>query len=68
MGVPYFLYGEGAKITPDMIPDVSKQPEVVEAAKNAGKLLGNRLREGHDREQVTRKMQKIMMELFKEST
>ena len=47
-----------------MIPDVSKQPAVMEAAAAAGRELGRRLREGHDRAAVTRRMQARMMEMF----
>ena len=47
-----------------MIPDVSKQPEVMQGAVEAGKTLGERLRQEHDRAQVTQKMQAIMMEKF----
>ena len=67
MGIPYFLHGEGCQITEEIIPDVSKQPEVMQAAAEAGKLLGQRLREGHDRPRVTMKMQQMMMEKFKGS-
>jgi hypothetical protein len=56
------LYGPGTKITEEMIPDVAKQPAVMAAAEAAGKLLGRRLREGHDRMQVTQAMQAKMME------
>ncbi|MEZ4527557.1 MAG: flavodoxin family protein [Desulfobacterales bacterium] len=62
VGVPRMLYGENVKITPDIIPDVRKQPEVMQAAADAGKLLGTRLKQGHDRKQVTEKMQQTMME------
>lgn len=65
VGIPYFLHGEGLEITEEIIPDVTKQPEVMRAAEEAGKLLGRRLSEGHDRVQVTQKMQAIMMEKFK---
>lgn len=67
VGVPYAIYGESIKITPDMIPDVAKQPEVMQAAVQAGKLLGRRLSENHDRKKVTQKMQQKMMEMFKGS-
>jgi multimeric flavodoxin WrbA len=67
VGVPTMLYGDGVKITPDMIPDVTKQPEVMRAAADAGKLLGRRLQGGHDRMQVTQKMQQQLMERFQES-
>lgn len=64
MGVPYNLYGEGFKITSDTTPDVTKQPDVIKAAEDAGKILGKRLREGYDRVAVTQKMQQKMMEMF----
>ena len=67
VGVPALLYGEGVKITEDMIPRVTKQPEVLEAAVSAGKQLGKRLRNGHDRKAVTQKMQKTLMQMFSES-
>ena len=67
MGIPTLIYGEGVKIKPDMIPDVTKQPDVIESATAAGKLLGQRLRDGHDRMAVTQKMQQTLMAKFKES-
>lgn len=67
VGVPYMLYGEGTKITEDMIPDVRKQPEVMQAAVEAGKLLGQRLTKNHDRMQVTREMQQKFMEMLESS-
>jgi len=68
VGIPYFLHGEGVKITEDIIPDVTKQPKVMQAAVEAGKKLGQRLQQGHDRTQVTQKMQSVMMEKFEGST
>jgi hypothetical protein len=67
VGVPTLLYGEGVKIKPDMIPDVTKQSDVIESATTAGKLLGQRLRDGHDRMAVAQKMQEQLMAKFKES-
>jgi multimeric flavodoxin WrbA len=67
VGVPYMLYGEGAKITSEMVPDVTKQPDVMKAASDAGKLLGQRLSEGHDRKQVTQKMQQQFMKMLEGS-
>jgi multimeric flavodoxin WrbA len=64
VGIPHFLHGEGVKISEEIIPDVTKQPEVMQAAVEAGKKLGERLRNGHDRAQVTQKMLAIMMEKF----
>jgi multimeric flavodoxin WrbA len=67
VGVPHMLYGEGVKITEKMIPSVTKQPDVMKAAAGAGKLLGRRLNEGHDRIQVTQKMQQKFMEMLEGS-
>ncbi len=67
VGLPQMLYGAEVKITPEMIPDVAKQPEVMQAAETAGKLLGDRLRAGGDRQAVTQKMMQAMMEKFKSS-
>jgi len=68
VGVPVMVYGEGVKITEDMIPDITKQPEVLAEAENAGRLLAQRLGDGHDRAQVTKRIQAAMMERFKRST
>ena len=68
VGVPVFLYGPDVKITPEIIPDVEKQPDAMQAAVDAGKLLGDRLRNGHDRQAVTQRVQQTMMEHFKSST
>ncbi len=67
VGVPTMLFGEGVKITEDMIPNVKKQPDVMQAAADAGKLLGERLGSGHDREKVTMAMQQTLMDKFGES-
>jgi multimeric flavodoxin WrbA len=67
VGIPSMIHGPGVKITEDMIPNVTKQPEVMAAAAEAGKLLGQRLKNNHNRMVVTEKMQKKMMSMF-EST
>ena len=64
VGIPSMLHGQGVKITEDMIPDVSKQPETMASAADAGKLLGQRLRDGNDRMAVTQKMQQKVMAMF----
>ncbi len=64
VGIPLMIHGEGLKITPDMVPDVAKQPKVMAVAVAAGKLLGQRLQNGHDRGTVTQNMQKKMMAMF----
>jgi multimeric flavodoxin WrbA len=68
VGAIHMLYGPDIKITEDKIPDVQKQPEILKAAENAGKLLGKRLNVDYDRGQITMKMQSLMMEKFKETT
>ena len=67
VGIPLMLHGEGVKISEEIIPDVTKQPEVMSAAAKAGELLGQRLREGHDRSEVTARMQAKMMAMFGET-
>ena len=67
VGVPQMLYGKGVTITPETIPDVSRQPEVMAKAVDAGILLGKRLIAGHDRKIVTENMQRKMMEMLKSS-
>ena len=67
VGIPNMIHGEGVKITPDMIPDVKKQDDVMAAAVEAGKTLGNRLKDGHDRMKVTGAMQEKMMAMFGET-
>ncbi len=67
VGIPAMIHGEGLKITPEMIPNVTKQPEVMEAAANAGKELARRLNTGHDRAAVTQAMQEKMMAMFGET-
>jgi multimeric flavodoxin WrbA len=64
VSIPNLLHGLGVEIHQEMIPDVARQPEVMEAAIEAGKLLGARLRDGHDRVSVTRRMQARMHGLF----
>ena len=61
------LHGPEVKITEDMIPNVSKQPELMKAAAAAGKLLGKRLQEGNDRKKTTQAMQAKLMAMFGET-
>ena len=67
VGIPVMMYGVGVKVTDDMIPDVARQPEVMQAATDAGRLLGKRLRNDHDRREVTAAMQQKMMEMMAHS-
>ena len=64
VGIPSMIHGAGVKITEDMIPNITKQPEVMAAAAKAGKLLAQRLTTGHDKMTVTQKMQGKMMSMF----
>lgn len=66
VGIPIMVHGQGVKITEDMIPDVEKQPAVLKAADDAGAYLAERLGK-HDRQEVTKKMQMVLMERFNES-
>jgi multimeric flavodoxin WrbA len=67
VGIPTLLHGSGVKITEDMIPDVGRQPQTMQAAAEAGRLLGKRLRDGHDRMSVTQNMQRKLMSMFEHS-
>lgn len=67
VGIPAMIHGEGTKITPEMIPDVCKQQAVMDHAVRAGKCLGERLTDGHDRARVTQAVQEKMMAMFGET-
>jgi multimeric flavodoxin WrbA len=67
VGIPSMIHGAGVKITEEMIPDVTKQPDVMASAAKAGKLLAKRLTSGHDRTAVAQDMQKKMMSMFESS-
>ena len=67
VGIPVMLHGPEVKILEDMIPNVSKQPELMKAAATAGQLLGQRLREGNDRQKTTQAMQAKLMAMFSET-
>ena len=63
VGLPQMLFGPDVKITPEIIPDVKKQPDVMKEAADAGKRLGERLG-NHDREAVTQAMMEKMMAMM----
>jgi len=67
VGIPAMIHGQGLKITPEMIPDVRRQPEVMAQAENAGKLLATRLSEGHDRSRVAGWVKDKMMAMMGEA-
>ena len=64
VGIPNMIHGPGVKITDNIIPDVKKQADVMAAAADAGKLLGKRLADGHDRTAVAQAVQEKMMAMF----
>jgi multimeric flavodoxin WrbA len=68
VGAIRMMHGPDFKITPANTPGVTKQPEVMQAAADAGKLLGQRLTTDHDRTEVARKVQQKIMERFASST
>ncbi|MFC1806573.1 flavodoxin family protein [Planctomycetota bacterium] len=45
VGAVHMLFGPGTKITPEIIPDLSKQPESLDQARSLGRQLSARLRE-----------------------
>ena len=44
VGAIHMFFGPGTKITPDIIPDLSKQPAAIEHARKMGKLISDRLK------------------------
>ena len=44
VGAIHMFFGPGTKITPEIIPDLSKQPGKLEEARAAGRTLGERLK------------------------
>ena len=67
VGIPVMLNGPNVKITGDIIPDVGKQPDLLQSAAEAGKLLGIRLSKGNDRQKTTQAMQAKLMTMFSEA-
>jgi multimeric flavodoxin WrbA len=65
VGVPVMSHGEGVKITEELIPDITKQPELIASAKQAGRLLKHRLTGNYDSWEVVEKLQKTMMQKFR---
>ncbi|NCO41864.1 MAG: flavodoxin family protein [Armatimonadetes bacterium CG_4_10_14_3_um_filter_66_18] len=67
VGAIHMFFGPGTKITEDIFPRLSKQPEVLEQARLAGHLLGERLRNGHDRQKVAQGVMAKLGARFKEA-
>jgi multimeric flavodoxin WrbA len=68
VGAVRMMMGPDAKITDDIIPAIDKQPAVLSAARDAGKILGDRLRSGNDRAATAQKIAAYLGERFKEAT
>ena len=66
VGIPIMLHGEGMKISPELIPDVRKDQDLIKAAQDAGELLAERLK-SHSRAAVTEEMQIQLMDKFDET-
>ncbi len=45
VGAIHMFFGPGTKITPEIIPDLDKQPEKIEEARALGRMLGERLKQ-----------------------
>lgn len=68
VGAVRMMMGPDVKITDDIIPKLDNQPAVLEAAREAGKTLGDRLRSGNDRAATAQKIAAYLGERFKEAT
>ena len=67
VGIPAMIHGQGLKISPEMIPDVRRQPDVMDQARKAGTLLATRLSQGHDRTRVAGWVKDKMMAMMREA-
>ncbi|MDA0525308.1 flavodoxin family protein [Methanococcoides alaskense] len=64
VGGHYRVYGPDAPITPENIPDATKDEKVMLAAEQAGKKLGEQLRSAdYSREKTTQEVMQAMMAL-----
>ncbi len=68
VGAVHMMFGPGVKITEAITPNIEKQPEVLAAARDAGRALGERLRSGNDRAATAQKVAAALGERFKEAT
>ena len=68
VGAVRMLCGPDVKITDAMIPKIENQPAALSAAREAGKILGDRLRGGNNRAATAQKMAAYLGEKFKEAT
>jgi multimeric flavodoxin WrbA len=62
IGVPRMRHGDHVVLRPEMIPRVTEQPETMQAAKEAGRLLGDLLRSGRDRREAALRAQSRLMD------
>ena len=68
VGAIHMMFGPGTKITEEIIPRIDKQPAIVETARQAGRMLGERLRAGNDRTATAQKVMAWLGKKFKEGT
>jgi len=68
VGAVQMLFGPGCKITDEIIPKIEKQPQVLAAARDAGRALGERLRSGNDRASTAQQVATALGERFQEAT
>jgi multimeric flavodoxin WrbA len=68
VGAVHMMFGPDVKICEEITPNIKKQPEVLAAARDAGKALGERLRSGNDRPATAQKVAAALGERFKEAT
>jgi hypothetical protein len=55
-GAVRIMMSPDARITDEIIPRIDNQPAVLSAAREAGKVLGERLRNGNDRTATAQKI------------
>ncbi|MCF8029316.1 MAG: flavodoxin family protein [Desulfohalobiaceae bacterium] len=62
IGIPRMRHGDDVKIGAEIIPKVSEQPETMRAAAQAGKRLGQCLRDGWNRKEAALRAQDRLMD------
>lgn len=68
VGAVRMLFGPDVTITDEITPKIERQPAVLSSARDAGKVLGDRLRMGNDRAATAQKMAAYLGDKFKEAT
>ncbi len=67
VGVPRLTCGDALDASKLKAPLMAERPEMMNKAAEAGRILGEKLRSGHDRTVTTAEMQDSLMEKFKET-